>query len=135
MRAMRSAGLNYTTHRLVIGVDTLDYLNRRMSHQRRSAEPLPALIILDLRLPGADGRDLLREIKRNPQLGHIPVIVMSDSATPAMVNECYEAGANSVIRKRFQFVEHVEALKKTLEYWLSIAALPEPRIHHAARSA
>lgn len=87
--------------------------------------PLPGVILLDLHMPGKNGRETLRDIKADPALRHIPVIVFTSSGDTEDIMECYRMGASSYIRKPDTF----EALMKTVStfeaYWMNVVQLPE----------
>lgn len=123
-RTIDKAGVKNPVYRLVIGSDVMDYLNRRMGHQKRKDEPLPALIFLDLRLPAADGKDLLQEIKSHPHFRDIPVVVMSTSTNPRDIRACYQAGANAYVVKSMNVDKYMTTLGVTLDYWINHVELP-----------
>lgn len=87
-------------------------------------EPLPSIIILDLRLTDGDGCDLLMAIKQDEFLKEIPVIIWSASDDPQMVETCYREGANSYIHKSTDRVTTEQAIKQFVSFWLQTAALP-----------
>lgn len=83
------------------------------------------LILLDLNLPGTDGRELLAEIKADPLLTMIPVVVLTTSSNPRDVRDCYRAGANTYIIKPVNLPAFYEAVGCVVRYWVEIAVLPE----------
>jgi CheY-like chemotaxis protein len=123
-RVFTKLGVTQPIYRLVVGSDAMDYLNRRMGHQKHADEPLPGLILLDLRLPAADGRDLLLEIKRDPHFREIPVVVMSTSTSPRDISACYAAGANSYIVKAVDIEKYSKALTVMIDYWTNYVEIP-----------
>jgi len=86
--------------------------------------PRPSLIFLDLNLPKVKGLDVLREIKADPSLQHIPVIILTASTLDKDVINCYELGANSFVSKSANLEDFLEAIKTILEYWLVYVTLP-----------
>lgn len=124
-RAIERLGVRQPVYRLVIGSDALDYLNRRMSHQKRADEPLPGLILLDIHLPAADGREILREIKGSARFRNIPVVVLSTSTNPSDILACYAAGVNSYIIKSVDTDEYSRKVSLMLDYWTSAAEIPD----------
>ncbi len=124
-RVIREMGLRQPVYRLVVGSDTLDYLNRRMGHQKRTDEPLPGLILLDLKLPAASGREVLQEIKRGTEFQLIPVVVMSTSTNPKDIRACYAAGANSYIVKPMDPEDYMRKLRALFEYWTNCVELAD----------
>ena len=104
------------------GAEALDYLYRRGQFADR-ASGQPAVVLLDLKMPRVDGLDVLRQIKSDPQLKMIPVVVLTSSREePDLVN-CYQLGVNAYIVKPVQFQEFVEAVKLVGAFW---AVLNEP---------
>jgi CheY-like chemotaxis protein len=106
------------------GDELLDYLKRRGAYAAPGAAPTPGLVLLDLNMPGMDGREALERIKSDPALRHIPVVVMTTSRAEEDVLRSYQHGANSYITKPVSF-EGLGVVVRTLErYWLQIVDLP-----------
>jgi two-component system response regulator len=82
------------------------------------------VILLDLNLPGTDGREVLEEIKRDADLTRIPVIVLTTSSDQRDIDRCYQAGANTYIQKPVDLESFFRAIAQLKEYWFEIAALP-----------
>ena len=113
-------------HRCVTGDDALDYLMGRGTH----AEPrpdAPSLILLDLNLPGIDGREVLAQIKTDDALKVIPVVVMTTSRDENDIQDCYRAGANSYVLKPVDMNGFFEAIAKMRDYWFQISILPKAK--------
>jgi CheY-like chemotaxis protein len=110
--------------RCIDGDDALDFLHRRGSYAELSDAACPELIILDLNLPGTDGREVLNEIKQSERLKTIPVIVLSTSANPRDVQTCYQTGVNSYILKPLRIQELQQSIQSMLDFWLKTAVLP-----------
>ncbi len=106
------------------GEDLLDYLFRRGDYTDPQKSPRPGIILLDLNMPKKDGREALKEIKSEPTLKTIPVIVLTTSKTEEDILRSYELGVNSFIRKPVEFEQFVEAVKVLGLYWFSIVELP-----------
>jgi CheY-like chemotaxis protein len=104
------------------GVEALDYLYRRGQYAARSAGH-PAVVMLDLKLPKVDGIEVLRQIKSDPQLKVIPIVVMTSSREAQDLVKSYQLGANAYIVKPVQFQEFVEAVKLLGAFW---AVVNEP---------
>jgi len=85
---------------------------------------LPAIVLLDLNLPGTDGRTVLATLKRDPVLHTIPVIVFSTSSSLRDIEECYQLGANSYLTKPIEYAALEEKIRVTITYWLSASELP-----------
>ena len=109
------------------GEELMDYLCRRGKYHDQATAPRPGLILLDLNMPRKDGREALREIKSDPELKRIPVVVLTTSKADTDVGAIYELGANSFISKPFQFDALVNVMKVIGQYWLRTVELPLPR--------
>lgn len=107
------------------GQDLLDYLRGKGQFSTSERSFPPAFIILDLNLPGIDGRAVLQEIKSDRILKKIPVVVMTVSNDQRDVESCYEAGANTFIAKPIDWNEFFSTVARMKEYWLKVAILPE----------
>lgn len=103
------------------GEQLLDYLHQRGPYR---GAPRPGLILLDLNMPRKDGREALREIKADPELRRIPVVVLTTSEEEADILASYDLGANSFITKPVGFDGLVACLNKLGQYWLQIVSLP-----------
>jgi CheY-like chemotaxis protein len=114
----------------VDGEDLMDYLLRRGRYADPADSPAPGLILLDLNMPKKDGREALAEIKANPDLRKIPVIVLTTSRAEEDVFRTYELGVSSFITKPVTFEGLVEAMKVLTEYWFEIVELPGRRSRH-----
>ena len=91
--------------------------------QSRSSDA-PSLILLDLNMPRKDGRTALREIRDNPALGAIPIVVLSTSSAQEDITAAYDAGANSFIVKPSGFAELMEVISSLTSYWFETVRLP-----------
>jgi len=109
------------------GEQLLDYLCRRGAFAGSGAAPRPGLILLDLNMPRKDGREALREIKNDPALRRIPVVVFTTSKADTDIAALYDLGANSFVTKPVQFDRLVEAINRLTEYWFEIVELPVAR--------
>ncbi len=124
IRAFRESHLANPVYRCVDGDDALDFLYHRGKYADPVSAPRPSIILLDLRLPGTDGRDVLAQIKNDPDLRSIPVVVLTTSEAPVDIEACYRAGANSYVKKPVGFENYLEAVRSLDEYWFRIAILP-----------
>ena len=100
----------------------LDYLHRRGAYAQA---PRPALILLDLNLPGLDGRAALQQIKQDEALKTIPVVVLTTSSNPRDILECYRQGANCYQTKLVNYPAFKAALQQMLAYWFGVVTLPD----------
>jgi CheY-like chemotaxis protein len=102
------------------GEEALDWLLGRGAFRHRLGGVLPRLVLLELRLPRLDGVEILRTLRASPRTATVPVVVLTSSAEPREVAQCYQAGANSCIRKPIEFREFADTLRTTGRYWLTL---------------
>ncbi len=107
------------------GEELMDYLNHRGKYAGTGLAPRPGIILLDLNMPKKDGREALREIKSDPGLRSIPIVVLTTSKHEEDVLRSYDLGANSYITKPVTFQGLVDVVKSLGNYWLEIVELPE----------
>jgi CheY-like chemotaxis protein len=124
LRTFRRSGLRNPVFRCADGDQALDYLHRRGEYALPSKSPRPAIILLDLNLPGTDGREVLHEIKRAEELKLIPVVVLTTSSDQKDINACYGAGANSYMQKPVGLEGFAQALQRLKDYWFEAVLLP-----------
>jgi CheY-like chemotaxis protein len=110
--------------RCIDGDDALDFLNRVGEYKDAEDISYPDLIILDLNLPGTDGREVLATIKQSKTLKQIPVVVFSTSSNPKDIEACYHSGANSYLLKPMNINELKESVRMMLDYWFKTTVLP-----------
>jgi CheY-like chemotaxis protein len=125
--ALRDARLHNDLRFVVDGVDLMEYLRREGRYKDPAASPRPGLILLDLNMPRMDGREALREIKSDPELRSIPVVVLTTSKAEEDILRTYDLGVNSFITKPVTFLGLVEVMKVFSRYWLTIVDLPDTR--------
>lgn len=106
------------------GQELLDYLRREGPYADPAASPRPGLILLDLNMPRKDGREVLAELKADPDLKRIPVVVLTTSRSEADILRSYDLGVSSFITKPVSFNNLVTAMKVFGQYWLEIVELP-----------
>jgi CheY-like chemotaxis protein len=106
------------------GEELLDYLHRRGRFAAPGAAPRPGLILLDLNMPRKDGREALREIKSDPELRAIPVVVLTTSKAEEDILRTYDLGANSFITKPVTFHGLVDVMQVLGRYWFQLVELP-----------
>ena len=126
--ALRDARLHNDLRFVIDGVDLLDYLKRRGRHSDPASSPRPGLILLDLNMPRMDGREALREIKADPDLRRIPVVVLTTSQAEEDIYRTYDLGANSFITKPVSFEGLVAVMRDIGRYWIEIVELPPDRL-------
>ncbi|HUY27797.1 MAG TPA: response regulator [Candidatus Binataceae bacterium] len=105
----------------VDGIEAMNYLRRREGH---AAAKRPDLVLLDLNLPRKDGRQVLAEIKADPDLRRIPVVVLTTSSAPVDVIQSYNLQANCYITKPVDLTQFVRVVRHIQDFWLTIVKLP-----------
>jgi CheY-like chemotaxis protein len=100
------------------GFEAIDFLNKRIE---------PDLIILDLNMPKKNGKEVLKYIKTEDELKHIPVLIYTTSSSPDDVNETYKLGANSFLSKPQQFKDVISSMNLICSYWEKMISLPKGR--------
>ena len=126
--AFEEAHLANELHFVEDGEALMDYLYRRGTYAARSAAQDPGLILLDLNMPKKDGREALKEIKEDPALRHIPVVVLTTSKADEDILRTYDLGVSSFITKPVTFAGLVELVQALTRYWFEIVILPPRRI-------
>lgn len=106
------------------GVQLMDYLLRRNNFQSPESSPRPGLILLDLNMPKMDGREALQQIKSDPRLKNIRVVVMTTSKAEEDIIRTYDLGASSYVTKPVTFAALVDVIRTMGKYWLEIVELP-----------
>jgi CheY-like chemotaxis protein len=114
------------------GQELMDYLQRKGRYAQEDA-PRPGLILLDLNMPRKDGRQALQEIKSDPELRRIPVVVLTTSKTEEDILRTYDLGANSFISKPVTFERLVDIVRTLGTYWFNIVELPTGNAGNGAR--
>ena len=118
--AFREAKLGNKINVARNGQEALDYLFGREKYANRDVYPMPALILLDLKMPGVDGFEVLRQIKNAEILKRIPVIILTSSKEEGDRALSYDIGANSYLLKPVSFDGFVDVVRKIDDYWFSL---------------
>jgi CheY-like chemotaxis protein len=108
------------------GEELMDYLLHRREYSAPGSAPRPVLILLDLNMPRKDGREALRDIKSDPALRDIPVVVLTTSEAETDVLRTYDLGANSYITKPPDLQGLVDALRAIARVWFQVVEVQEP---------
>jgi two-component system response regulator len=108
------------------GVEALDYLFATGAHAGRDATQLPAVVLLDLKLPKVDGLEVLRRVRQHDRTKVLPIVVLTSSREEQDLVHSYSLGANSYIRKPVDFAQFIEAVRQLGLYWLVLNE-PPPR--------
>ena len=119
--ALKDAKVLNTLHVARDGVEAMDFLHRRKGY---ADAPRPDLILLDLNMPRMNGREALKEIKEDPELARIPVVVLTTSAAEKDILESYSLHANCYITKPVDMEQFMAVLKSIEDFWLTIVMLP-----------
>ena len=123
-RMIDKANISNPVYRCEDGEEALDFLFREGEYHDKSLSPRPSLIVLDLNLPGTDGREVLAEIKGDSELQAIPVVIFSTSSNPKDINSCYRYGVSGYMVKPMD-INHLDQMVKTfLSYWFKTVELP-----------
>jgi CheY-like chemotaxis protein len=123
-RAFKKAGLANKALRCTNGDQALDYLFHRGEFVDGDKCPRPGIILLDLNLPGTDGREVLRVLKGDELLRSIPVIILTTSNAEQDIQCCYDYGANTYVQKPVDLQGFILAMTRLKEYWFEVAKLP-----------
>jgi len=119
--ALRRGRVKNNVHLVEDGVEALAYLRRKGQHANA---PRPDLILLDISLPKKDGPHVLAEIKSDPDLRAIPVVVLTNSDEERDIVQAYSLKANCFITKPVRIEDFIEAIEAMEDFWLSIVKLP-----------
>jgi len=125
-KALRDNGLVNDIRVVTTGEHALDYLFRRGEYADPASSPPPGLILLDLKLPGIDGMEVLKMIKEDAQLRLIPAVMLTTSARESEVLASYSYGVNSYIQKPVDFAKFVDTVRGLRMYWLLLNTPPPP---------
>lgn len=118
--AFREAHLENDIRVVTTGEEALDYLLGRSEYADRELHPLPNLILLDLKLPGISGIDVLKEVKQTPLLKRLPVIILTSSREEGDRAAGYDWGVNSYLVKPISFSGFLDVVRTVSEYWLTL---------------
>jgi len=103
-------------------------LDRLLQRGEFSDSRHPDLILLDLNLPGMDGKEVLAQIKNHPDLKRIPVVILTTSQADRDIVQTYDLSANAYVIKPLDFDQFMNVIRDTTQFWLSVAVLPDGRI-------
>lgn len=123
VRSFSKLGVQNSVFHCDSGDEALDFLYRRNAYKDKEA-PRPSVILLDLNLPGTDGRDVLKQIKNDPELKSIPVVVLTTSNLDKDIKECYAYGANSYMVKPSNWADFFKMMENFKNYCLGSSILP-----------
>lgn len=121
IEGLKEAKIANNIHAVMNGDAALDFLHRRGAH---AAAPRPDIILLDLNLPGIDGRTVLKTIKEDGRLKIIPVVIITSSEAEADIVKSYEAHANCFISKPIDFAGFLHVVRSIENFWFTVVRLP-----------
>ena len=122
--ALNECQASSSLHFVENGEELLDYLRHEGKYASLANTPRPGLILLDLNMPRKDGREALQEIKADPELRIIPVVVLTTSKADTDIRRIYELGANSFITKPVSFDALIKVMNDLVHYWFEVVELP-----------
>lgn len=123
-RLMRRFAVQNPIYRCTNGDEVLDFLYQEGDYQNPGIAPRPSVILLNLNLPGIDGRDLLERLKQDRSLREIPVVVFTTSSNPTDIELCYQKGANGYLIKPMDFHDLQKTIQAFVDYWLEANTPP-----------
>ncbi len=119
--ALEETAIRPEVHLVRDGIEAIQFLRRKAPFE---GAPKPAVVILDLNLPSKDGRTVLAEVKSDPSLASVPIIVYSGSDAPQDISTCYALHANCYIVKPRDLLNINETIRSLVDFWLQRVALP-----------
>ena len=123
-RALEQSRIRNDLYIVEDGEEALDYLLRRGRYEDPASSPKPDLMLLDLNMPKMDGKQLLKQMRADPNLRRIPVVALTTSKQESDIIRTYDLGANSYIVKPVDMDQFVNAIKVLKDYWFQIVVLP-----------
>ena len=124
-RMMRKSSVIHPVYRCADGDEALDFLYHTGEYIDSAKAPRPAMILLDLNLPGTDGREVLEQIKQDRELKIIPVVVLTTSSNPGDIEVCYQYGVNGYILKPIDIKKLMRTIQVIIDYWFEVVILPD----------
>lgn len=125
--ALQEAHLRNQINFVKDGEELMEYLHHLGQYENIQTSPSPGIILLDLNMPKKDGREALVEIKADPELRRIPIVVLTTSKTEEDVLRSYDLGVSGYITKPVSFEGLIEVMRTIGHYWFDIVELPEQR--------
>lgn len=123
-RLMQRMDVQNPIYRCTNGDEVLDFLYQEGDYENSASAPRPSIILLDLNLPGTDGREVLEQIKQDDSFKGIPIVVFTTSSNPKDIEFCYQKGANGYLIKPMSASELKRTLQAFVDYWLEANTLP-----------
>ena len=110
--------------RVCDGEEALDYLYKQGDYENAPKTVYPTVILMDLNLPGTDGKEVIKIVKQNETLKTIPIVVFTTSSRPNDIETCYQYGANSYLLKPMGLAQLKETISVFCDYWLKLVISP-----------
>jgi CheY-like chemotaxis protein len=123
-RVVRQSSITKPIFRCTDGEDALEFLYHTGKYTITNRAPRPSMILLDLNLPGMDGREVLWQIKQDRNLQTIPVVIFTTSSNPTDIEICYQRGVNGYIVKPIDTNKLIWTVKLFMSYWFDVTTLP-----------
>lgn len=120
--AFREGNIQVTLHVVTDGIEALDFLHQRREYEDASR---PDIVLLDINLPRLNGDEVLAEMREDPDLEHVPVVVLTSSAAQEDVTKLYDLNANAYLTKPIDPDEFIDTVRTLEQFWLSIVRLPD----------
>jgi CheY-like chemotaxis protein len=126
LRIFRKLAVLQPVERCINAKECFDYLYATGKYLERKEADFPAIVLLDLNLPGRDGHAILRQIKAGPALKHLPIVILTTSTSSKHVQACYEEGASSYLVKAVDYATYEQTIRNFVNYWFHAVQLPLP---------
>jgi len=126
-RVIRELEITHQITRACDGDDALDYLYQEGAYADPKSAPRPAIILMDLNLPGTDGREVIQQVKQDDRLKEIPIVAFTTSSNARDIEDCYSYGVNSYMLKPTGVSLLRQTLGELFNYWFQAAILPSDR--------
>ena len=124
-RLLTDMALPNPIYRCEDGEEVLDFMYREGDYREPELAPRPGVILLDLNLPGTDGREVLAQVKQDANLQNIPVVIFTTSKNPKDIEFCYRHGANGYLIKPMDFTQLQTTIQMFVGFWLSANVPPQ----------
>jgi CheY-like chemotaxis protein len=123
-RLMKKFAIPNPVYRCVDGDEVLEFIYREGDYQDPRLAPRPSVILMDLNLPGTDGREVLDQLKRDEEFKEIPIVVFTTSSNPKDIEFCYQHGANGYLVKPISRTKLQDTVQAFVDYWLEANTNP-----------
>ncbi len=128
LRAFNQGRIKTNINIVQDGQEAMDYLLSKGEFAEAGKFPFPDLVLLDINMPRMDGKQVLKEIRSNPQLSTLPVIILTTSDQERDVLESYQLGVNAYINKPVKMSDFMDLITKLEDFWLNLTILPPKKV-------